>query len=132
MIKSREFREHGLVVHQCDGKLSLEQFKRAAQMHCALDWCRMVLWDLTACDMSGIETSDVRRLAQGASAAAEARAGGRTALVASTETQYGLCRMYEIFLGLEESSVKTAVFRTRREAELWLDGELPPDIGKDG
>jgi hypothetical protein len=132
MINSREFPEHGLVVHQCDGRLTLEELARAAEMHCALEWCRLVLWDLGASDVSGLETSGIRRMARGTSEAAEMRAGGKTALVAAGEAQYGLCRMYEIFLGLEGASVETAIFRTRREGEIWLDADLPPGIGREG
>lgn len=45
--------------------------------------------------------------------------GTRRAFVAPADVQYGLARMLQVFCDIEGSEV--AVFRTRQEAEEWLE-----------
>jgi hypothetical protein len=129
MIHTQHFPERGLVVHQCQGRITLEEVSEAARAHIASADCTLVLWDLGSSDVSAIESGQIRSIAQGASDSAKVRQGGKTALVAHTDGQYGLCRMYEIYLSLQLASIETGIFRSRREAELWLDGSMPPGIG---
>jgi hypothetical protein len=129
MIETVELPEYELICHHCSGQLTAENVGRAAREHCAADWCKLVLWDFSEADVSGIDSGSVRGLAAGSADMAGARQGGRTALYARTEAQYGLCRMYEIYLDLQGQSVPTRTFRSRRAAELWLNGELPAGVG---
>jgi hypothetical protein len=132
MIDTRTFPVHRLIVHQCSGQLTVDEVAGAGRHHSAQEWCRLVLWDFGDASVAGFSSEHIRRIAEGTSQVADVRRAGKTALVAHTEAQYGMCRMYEIFLGLQESQVRTAIFRSRRAAELWLDGALPPGIGAQG
>ena len=53
----------------------------------------------------------------------ELRKSGKTAIVASTDIAFGLARMYEVFVRIEELTHTVRVFRSMDDAIEWLDSE---------
>lgn len=53
----------------------------------------------------------------------ELRKSGKTAIVASTDIAFGLARMYEVFVRIEELTHSVRVFRSMDDAIEWLGPE---------
>lgn len=49
------------------------------------------------------------------------RVNGKTALVGSSDLQFGIGRMFETYSEIEESSIKVSVFRSMEKALSWLE-----------
>ena len=81
---------------------------------------RNALWDLTEADVEHLTSQDVRKLARAPEGISRVRAGGKTAIVAPTDLSFGLARMYEFSVDLEDAGIELRVFRSRAEALEWL------------
>lgn len=60
------------------------------------------------------------RIAQFTERRAEVRRGGKTAITAPGNLEYGMARMYEILADAYAHPVTIRAFRTREEALQWL------------
>ena len=81
---------------------------------------RLALWDLTQADLSEIKAEDLRNDAARTKALADARRGGKTAIVSGNNLAYGLSRMLEVFYDLEDIPFDVQVFRNIEDAQVWL------------
>ena len=81
---------------------------------------RLALWDLTQADLSEIKAEDLRNDAARTKALADARRGGKTAIVSGNNLAYGLSRMLEVFYDLEDIPFDVQVFRNVEDARRWL------------
>lgn len=79
-----------------------------------------VLWDLRKADLSGLSAEAVAKVARQVAGQGDARAAGRTALVADGDLAFGLSRMYESTLRGASTARPTAIFRDMNEALAWL------------
>ncbi|MBD3391639.1 MAG: hypothetical protein GF418_06285 [Chitinivibrionales bacterium] len=80
------------------------------------------LWDMTRASLERITVEGVREFAEKATTLGKARKGGRTAVVAGTDLQYGLARMSEAFGTVEDRPYELRLFKKRAEAMAWLTG----------
>jgi hypothetical protein len=80
---------------------------------------------MTLAEVAHITTDVLRRFVRKAAAIAGRRAGGRTAVIAPQDPQFGLARMSEAFTELESSPVVLRAFRNRVEAVFWLRSAGP-------
>ncbi len=76
-------------------------------------------------DMTGAERVDfssdlLQQLAIAASHHGPRFGGMRTAIVAPTDTTFGISRMYELLADAASSPIAVSVFRSRDAAEVWL------------
>lgn len=74
----------------------------------------LALCDLSQADLLSFSTEDVARIVAFTIARAQARLGGRTAIVAVGDLEYGMARMYEILADLGKHPVVIRAFRARR------------------
>jgi hypothetical protein len=78
------------------------------------------------CDLRDARTDltprDIRRVVDFVSRHREARGGGKSAVVAGRDVDYGMARIAQVHL--EPLGVELAVFRELQEAEEWLGAEV--------
>jgi len=82
----------------------------------------LVLWDLRAGSLTRVTPSGFRMIAERATEMAYRRKGGRTAIVCSTDVDYGLSRMFQAFAELLQAPVEFTVSRDIVSAREWLYG----------
>jgi hypothetical protein len=82
---------------------------------------RFVLWDFTEAQLDGLAASEVRALADSAAPRARGRPGGRTALVFSSESAFGLGRIFDQLRTVRDAPVEYRSFRDRAAAMKWLE-----------
>lgn len=80
------------------------------------------LWDLRKADLSYINFKSIKKVV-GIRTRFQNRQNCRVALVASSNLQYGLCRMFQMLLE-DKLPHELAVFREYEEGERWLLEEL--------
>lgn len=94
------------------------------------DVTKLVLWDMTNADVNRISTQEVNKIADLPLYKAERRMGGKNAIVAPDQLAYGLSRIYETVVGLQNQPFETRVFRNLEDACAWLGVTLPDDALK--
>jgi hypothetical protein len=82
----------------------------------------LVLWDLRAGSLMRVTPAGLRMIAERATKLADRRKGGRTAIVCSTDVDYGLSRMFQTFAELLQAPVEFTVSRDIEGAREWLCG----------
>jgi hypothetical protein len=81
-----------------------------------------VLWDIRAGSLTRVTTAGLRLIAERATELADRRRGGRTAIVCSTDVDYGLSRMFQTFAELLQAPVEFTVSKDIASAREWLYG----------
>ena len=112
--------QNALTIYTVTGKITGSEVQDVIREFYEGNTTPNVLWDLTQCDVSGITSSDVQRIASFQRKQADSRLGGKTAIAASEEVAFGLARMYELLTELRELPFATRTFRTPEEAKEWL------------
>ena len=82
------------------------------------------LWDVRHAKLTDLESSDVERIAASIRQYAhrfEERNTGKTAIVASSDLQFGLSRILGTFYEIEDIPTPLKIFRNMDEAMEWLD-----------
>jgi hypothetical protein len=129
-IESLHDREKSLTVHKVKGLLSVEDFISASKICYTENITFNVLWDLTEVDLSKISTDEIMQIVREIRIYAEARAGGRTALVFYTGLGFGFGRMVEAFSEIENIPIDIRSFRSLEKAEEWLGISIASIFGK--
>lgn len=129
-VTSLHNREKSLTVYKVKGLLSAEEFISATKAVYTENMTFNVLWDLTEVDFSRISTDEIMQIVREIRIYADARAGGRTALVFSTGLGFGLGRMVEAFSEIENMPFDIRSFKSLEEAEEWLGISIASIFGK--
>ena len=109
-----------LTVHDVTGSASEMQMYDAIEKFYQEEPTALLLWDMSQADVSHVTPDILRNFAKKSAILGVNRQGGRTAVVAPKDLQYGLARMSEVFLEAESAPFSFRVFRTRDEALQWL------------
>jgi hypothetical protein len=112
-----------LVQKKFVGELGLDDLVRSLQVETDHpDWAPgcACLCDLSEASVRSVEAGDVRTFVATLRTHRQVYSGGRWAILAPTDLEYGMARMYLVLA--EELGVEQEVFRSRREALDWLGG----------
>jgi hypothetical protein len=95
-----------------------------------MEKCRFLLVDLKDAALEQISTDTLKELAGLHNVLAEHTFTGMpVAVVAPRDVEYGLSRMWQVFV--EETGWETMVFRSHTEAQRWLQQRLIETYGND-
>ena len=100
-----------------DGSITLEEI---AELALTNEWegVRRFLWDHRGVREAPESTDDLREAAAFSNEVRDLFAGGRVAIVVSSDLDFGLARMFQVFA--EGSGIDHEVFRDRDAARDWL------------
>ena len=121
MIETTVDNKNDLTIHKCLGSLTDNEF--ITVIHTFYDGkpTMNTAWDFSKCSLDGTSSvflkqaaNLVHRLSQ------NTRKGGKTAVIASQDLEYGLSRMFQIITEDEGIPFNIKVFRTADEASQWL------------
>lgn len=119
-IKTLYAKDKDLTFHKIKGLVSAEELIDTMKAFYAKSTTLNVLLDLTEADLSKISTDELRRIISEVRMYADARQGGKTALVFYTDLEYGLGRMVEAFAEIENMPYEFRSYRSMEKAEEWL------------
>ena len=107
------------------GQVSFVEMRRTIEDFWETDELTLnVLWDYRRADMSRLTSEDHETLVRVGLRYRDRhreRIGGKTAIVASRDLEYGMNRASETMTKIEGYPFKIKTFRTIEEAEAWLD-----------
>ena len=112
--------DQNLTIHVVTGPVSETQMYRSLEDSYDPEPTALILWDMSQSDLSHIKPEIIRKFMRRAAELGVIRQDGRTAVVASSDLQFGLARMSESFADLESIPFSFKAFRSRQEAMLWL------------
>ncbi len=87
-----------------------------------------VVWDLSMGSVEQLTSDDLRSIADLVRTHAHTRIGGKTAIVAPADLEYGMSRMLSTFAELIDVPFDTQAFRTLSEAAKWIGVNKLPTI----
>jgi len=113
-------KDNGLTVHDVTGRVTEFEMHDALEKLYKEELTDLLLWDMSKADVSHVTSETLRNFAMKSAKLGVRREGGRTAVVAPTDLQYGLARISDVFLETEGAPFSFRVFRAREEALKWL------------
>lgn len=124
-IKITRDEDRDLTIHDVAGPVSEEEMYDALENFYKREPTALLLWDMSQADVSQVTTETLQRFIRKSTQLGGSRQGGRTAVIASEDLQYGLARMSEVLTEIESAPYSFRAFRSRQEALRWLkSGDL--------
>jgi hypothetical protein len=78
--------------------------------------------DRTCCDYYCLRPEEIKQIADMDKAAARSNPNIRIAIVSPTDLQFGMSRMWQIYV--EDSSLVTKIFHDRQSADAWIQEQM--------
>ena len=124
-ITSQVDKTKNLTIYTLTGELTVDDIQSAIKsFYEAHELTLKGLWDARSAKLTDLKSSDMESIAVFIGQFRnrfEERKGGRSAVVASSDLQYGLSRVLEILYEIEGSPIQLKIFRVMDEAMEWLD-----------
>jgi hypothetical protein len=124
-ITSKVEKTKNLTIYTLTGELTLDEILGALKSFLEAHTLTLnLLWDARSAKLSQIKSSeliDITGLAGQYKHRYEERKGGKSAIVASSNLQYGLSRILGTFYEMEGFPTQLKIFRIMDEALEWLD-----------
>ena len=109
-----------LTIHAVIGPVSEEEMYDAIENFYNREPTMFLLWDMSQAEVADVASSVLEAFVQRSTTLGVKRKGGRTAVFAPYDVQFGLGRMSEAFAELKSAPFKFRVFRSRQHALEWL------------
>lgn len=119
-ITTTRDRGQNLTEHVVTGPALEAEMYRTLEDFYAQEPTDLLLWDMSNAEVSHVTPDILRKFVQRAAKLGVSREGGRTAILAPEDLQFGLGRMTETFADIESTPYKVQVFRSRQDALKWL------------
>ena len=114
-----------LVIYTLFGELTLDEILNTIKSFWeAHDLTLNALWDARRANLTHLKSSDMEKITRFIGEYAhrfEERKGGKSAVVASSDLQYGLSRILGTLYEIENFPIQLKIFRVMDEAVEWLD-----------
>lgn len=124
-ITSQVDKTKNLVIYTLTGELTLDDIQSTLKAFWeAHELTLNTLWDARSAKLTNLESSDMGRITALIGQYThrfEERKGGKSAVVASSDLQYGLSRILGTLYEVEDFPTQLKIFRIKDEAVEWLD-----------
>ncbi len=112
-----------LTIHTVTGEPSFEEGMATLKQSLEGKPTRNVLWDFRKASLARVSSKETEAMMDYIKHHSEKRSGGKTALVASGDLEYGLSRIAQALAEIKSFSFQMEVFRSLKEAIQWLGEE---------
>jgi hypothetical protein len=120
MIEIVSDTQYHLTTFKCTGEITLQEILGAIASFYDETPTNYVLWDLTLARVPSITADQVRQVVDMVKQLGANREGGKTAIVLTSDHDFGLGRLYETLIDLKGHTFETRVFHSLDEAKIWL------------
>jgi len=124
-ITSQVDKTKNLTIYTLTGELTLDDIQSTLKAFWeAHELTLNTLWDARNAKLTNLESSDMERITALIGQYThrfEERKGGKSAVVASSDLQYGLSRILGTLYEVEDFPTQLKIFRIKDEAVEWLD-----------
>ncbi len=111
-----------LTIHTVTGEMVFDEIVQKVKTYNESGPTKFILWDLTKASTSNITPSQVEAFVVLTQQYASLRKGGKTAIVISSDSGFGLARIYDIQHDIRGSEIPHMSFRSKEPALQWLLG----------
>ena len=122
-IKTSIDNDKQLTTHTVMGEISFEEVMTTLRQFWEDQPTMNVLWDFREGSMAQFSFIEIERVADYVTFQAEKRAGGKTATVVSSDSEYGLSRLMDNLRDIRRVPLQLEILRSIEEANQWLDEE---------
>ena len=109
-----------LTLVKASGVLTAEHFLDWAEKYYRDQVTTLILWNLNDADLSGLRTDEISLIARQTKEVWNTHKGGKTAFVLESPLGYGVGRMLEAYMEIENVPFSFRTFYTIDEASRWL------------
>jgi len=120
MIKTTVDTEHDLTIHKCSGSLIEQELMDTIESFYGGNPTLYTLWDFSNASFDKISNEFLRQMFSIVQRGGSSRQGGKTAVIAPSDLEYGMARMFQIMSDNDAFPFKIKVFRSYDEASQWL------------
>jgi hypothetical protein len=120
MVETIVDTQNDLTAFKCSGNLTEQELLDVIDSFYKGSSTKHTLWQFDGLSAKNISTDALKRIFKMIRSRGNPRKGGRTAIVAPLDLEYGLGRMFEIWASTGEIPYETKVFRKLDEARQWL------------
>ena len=122
-IKTSIDNDKQLTTHTVMGEISFEEVMTTLRQFWEDQPTMNVLWDFREGSMAQFSFIEIERVADYVTFQAEKCAGGKTATVVSSDSEYGLSRLMDNLRDIRRVPLQLEILRSIEEANQWLDEE---------
>lgn len=109
-----------ITVFAAQGRLSRQEVEQAIAEFYESGPTTKVLWDINQASVAHFHERELRKIVRVISERAGVRPEGKTAIVTSRDSDFGVLRMGGAYA--HNAPLQLGVFRSQEQALLWLDG----------
>ena len=120
MVGKSHFSEAQLTIYTATGPQAANDVSNTVVSCLTDNPTRLVIWDIREASFSNVTGDDLRKVVINARPLAESRSGGKTAIVCSRDSDYGLARLFQTYAELYEAPIEIRVFDSMDNAITWL------------
>ena len=114
-----------LTIHDVTGTVSEKEMSDAQYNFYLKEPTKRLLWDMSQTNVDHVTKDILKKFIRKSIDLGSELKGGRVAVYASEDLQYGLARMSKVFTEMGSTPHRFNVFRSRKEALDWLISEDP-------
>ena len=120
MIETQSNLQKQLTIFKCSGEVIVKELVNKLMVFYQTSPTLCLLIDLTHANLKSGSTEDVRKYIEFLKSRGSVRIGGKTAIVALSDNEYGLSRAFENLSKIKGLDFETKVFHSLEEATNWL------------
>jgi hypothetical protein len=120
MIETTVDKPNDLTIHKCSGVLTEQKLLDKIQTFYDSNPTLYTLWDFSHAATNSISQEAVRKMLALVQRVGPRRRGGKTAVVAPKDLEYGMARMFQLMSDDTDFPFEIKVFRYFGEASQWL------------
>ncbi len=120
MAEIKTFISGELTIKKIIGEVTADELMNALRQFYTGHITKYVVWDFTNGSTGKLMPVNVEHIAELVLQHAHVRIGGKAAIVAPNDLNYGMGRMFNTYAELGNIPFETQIFRTLSEAGLWM------------
>ncbi len=119
-IKVTRDESKDITIHVVIGSVSEEEMYDVLDDFYTRGPTKHLLWDMSQAKVGEVASGALKDFVHRSAKLGVQRKGGRTAIIAPQDIQFGLGRMAEVFAEISSAPFKVRAFRARQQALEWL------------
>jgi hypothetical protein len=120
MIETTVDNQHNLTTHKCSGNLTEKELLDTIKSFYNGSPTLNTLWNFSDASISSISTETVKKIFPMVLNLGSRRQSGKSAIVAPSDLEYGMARMFQTMAEINDFPFVKRVFRSMEEAKQWL------------
>jgi len=124
-IRTVRYETVNLIIYTVTGLVEEDEMHQALESQSEFEPTLHIMWDMSLADVAHVTPEILRRFVKRTAQLRDRHKGGRIAVIAPKDLQFGMARMSEAYTEMESAPFSFRAFRSRDEALQWLKSDIP-------